>query len=99
MATTRSLEEVYEDVGRPLTAAEYIESLSPDVDIVNHPSHYTSGKIECIDYIEDALTPEEYRGYLRGCMIKYQHRLMHKGSAKQNAEKMRWYNDKLIDTL
>lgn len=99
MDTTRSLEEVYESVEKPLTADEYMSKHGLDVDVVNHPSHYTSGKIECINYIEDALTPEEFRGYLRGCMIKYQHRLMHKGSAKQNAEKMRWYNDKLIGIL
>ena len=31
-------------------------------DVVNHPSHYTSGKIEVIRIMEDQLTDEEYRG-------------------------------------
>lgn len=78
---------------------DYVSKIKEPTDFVNAPPHYTAGSIECIDYIQDALTEEEYRGYLRGCMIKYQHRLMHKGSSKQNAEKMRWYNDKLIEVL
>ena len=77
----------------------YVKGLSTETDFINSPPHYTNGQIECIDYIQDALTEEEYRGYLRGCMIKYQHRLMHKDSPKKNAEKMRWYNDKLIEVL
>jgi hypothetical protein len=41
-------------------------------DNVNSPAHYGKGKIECIDYIEDFLTREEYIGYLRGNIAKYQ---------------------------
>ncbi len=40
-------------------------------DIINHPCHYADTKIEVIDYIEDKLTKEEYRGYLTGNVIKY----------------------------
>ena len=32
-------------------------------DNVNNPAHYGKGSIECIDYIEDFLTTEEYIGY------------------------------------
>jgi hypothetical protein len=78
---------------------EYVSKIRDEPDFVNSPPHYTNGTIECIDYIKDALTEEEYRGYLRGCMIKYQHRLMHKGNPKQNAEKMAWYNNKLVEVL
>ena len=35
-------------------------------DKVNHPSHYTSGKIEVIDFIED-----QNFNYHRGNAIKY----------------------------
>lgn len=68
-------------------------------DAVNRPNHYTFGSIECIDYIKDVLTKEEYIGYLRGCMIKYQHRLRGKGDSAENAGKMNWYNDRLIKEL
>lgn len=43
----------------------------PVNDPVNHPSHYCDGGIETIDYIRAKLTPEEYRGYLRGTALKY----------------------------
>ena len=39
-------------------------------DAVNSPEHYL-GKIECIDAIEAALTPEEFRGFCKGNIIKY----------------------------
>ena len=44
------------------------------VDMVNHPSHYTQGEIECIEvikYINDKLHTEGYEGYCLGNFIKY----------------------------
>ena len=35
-------------------------------DQVNHPPHYQRDGIECIQAIEAALTPEEFRGYCKG---------------------------------
>ncbi len=67
--------------------------------IVNAPNHYTQGDIDCIDAIKAALTPEEYRGFLRGNMMKYNWRLGLKGKATIDAEKCKWYNDKLIQSL
>lgn len=64
-------------------------------DAVNHPAHYTAGSIECIDYMQDVLTAEEFRGYLRGQVIKYQHRLMAKGNPAQDAAKLAWYANRL----
>ena len=40
-------------------------------DNVNNPSHYQSNKMECIDAIEAQLTPEEFRGFLKGNIAKY----------------------------
>lgn len=68
-------------------------------DPVNHPSHYTSGAIECIVYMEDVLSPEEFRGYLRGQIIKYQHRLMSKSNPGEDAGKLAWYSAKLHNLL
>lgn len=48
-------------------------------DKVQHPEHYTSGGIECIDAIRAALTPEEFRGYCKGNIIKYTWRERLKG--------------------
>ena len=68
-------------------------------DPVHHPTHYTGGAIECIDYMQDVLTPEEFRGYLRGQIIKYQHRLMMKGNPSQDCGKLIWYANKLQSVL
>lgn len=46
---------------------------------VHHPAHYNAGGIECLDAIEAALTPEEYRGFLKGNAMKYLWRERHKG--------------------
>jgi DNA-directed RNA polymerase subunit RPC12/RpoP len=42
-----------------------------EADTVNQPSHYTSGDIECIDAIRAALTDDEWRGFIKGNVIKY----------------------------
>ena len=68
-------------------------------DPVNRPAHYTAGSIECIDYMQDVLTPDEFRGYLRGQVIKYQHRLMAKGNPAQDAAKLAWYANRLVQAL
>jgi len=61
-----------------------------DKDLVNHPPHYTNGEIECIEAIEAALTPEEFRGYCKGNAIKYVWRERHKGQL-ESLEKAQWY--------
>ena len=39
-------------------------------DPVNSPTHYV-GKIECIDYLRDKLTPAEFTGFCMGNVLKY----------------------------
>lgn len=67
-------------------------------DAVNHPSHYTTGGIECIDYIQEKLTPEEFRGYIKGNVIKYLTREQHK-NGDEDIRKAQWYLNRLADTL
>ena len=64
-------------------------------DNINHPSHYTSGKIEVIRKIQDTLTPEEFRGYLHGNAIKYLLRYSLKGNPAEDLEKCKWYINRL----
>ena len=64
-------------------------------DLVNHPPHYVNGEIECIEAIEAQLTPEEFRGYLKGNIAKYVWREKHKGGT-ESLKKARWYLDLLI---
>jgi hypothetical protein len=66
-------------------------------DEVNRPKHYTSGRIECIEAIESALTPEELKGFLKGNIIKYTWRERNKGGVESLA-KAQWYLNRLLGT-
>ena len=64
-----------------------------DADMVNSPPHYMKGGIETIDFIKAKLSPEEYRGYLRGNLLKYASRMGAKG--EDDAGKAAWYAKRL----
>ncbi len=61
-----------------------------------HPPHYTNGLIETIDVIKMALTPEEFRGFLKGNVMKYQIRAPHKNETPdEDYQKAKDYYDLL----
>ncbi len=65
-------------------------------DNINHPNHYTTGKVECIDAIEAAT--EGLTGIQAVCtgnVIKYVWRWRRKNGV-EDLRKARWYLDKLI---
>lgn len=64
-------------------------------DLVNHPSHYNQGGIETLDIIKMSLTAEEYRGYLKGNVLKYRERAQFKGNPEQDYAKAKFYFDEL----
>jgi hypothetical protein len=68
----------------------------PVADEVNHPPHYTQGGIECINAIRAALTPEEFRGYCKGNVLKYTWREKHK-QQDIAMEKAQWYINQLLE--
>jgi hypothetical protein len=65
-------------------------------DAINKPAHYNQGSIECIDAMQIVLTPEEYRGFLKGNAIKYLWREENKGGI-EDLRKAKWYLDRLIE--
>ena len=67
-------------------------------DSVNHPSHYTDGKIECIDAIKLSMSKEAFIGYCKGNIIKYIWRYEHKGGV-ESLKKAKWYIDKLTEVI
>jgi hypothetical protein len=77
---------------------EYLKSFDSKIDNVNSPAHYGNGSIECIDYIEDFLNPDEFQGYLRGNIAKYLHRWPYKNGT-EDLKKAQWYLNKLIETM
>ena len=63
-------------------------------DTVNHPKHYTTGKIEVIDFIED-----KQLGFHLGNVVKYIVRANNslKGTPPlEDLQKARWYLDRYI---
>ena len=56
--------------------------LPKNEDVINHPSHYTRGKIEVIDFIEDQQLP-----YHLGNVIKYIARAGYKGDKLEDLKK------------
>jgi len=62
------------------------------LDLVNHPPHYTTGKIEVIDFIEDQDLP-----YHLANAVKYIARCRHKGTEAQDINKAIWYLQRYRD--
>lgn len=80
-----------------LTIEKVIADKSPNriikqCDDINHPSHYTQGAIEVIDYIED-----KKLGYRLGNVVKYVSRSGHKDDAIKDLKKARWYLNREIE--
>lgn len=65
-------------------------------DLVNHPSHYTDGKIEVIDYIED-----KGLGFCLGNAVKYISRAGKKDQSKEveDLQKAAWYIQRKIEQI
>lgn len=81
-----------------LADKQLIERMSKRLQVgdpVNHPSHYNQGGIETLDLIRLYLTPEEYKGYLKGNIIKYRERSQFKGNAEQDYAKAKFYYDEV----
>ena len=71
----------------------------PNVDMVNHPSHYTQGGIECIDCIKSATVGKVgIEAFCVGNAIKYLFRYEEKNGI-EDVKKARWYIDRLIKEL
>jgi hypothetical protein len=78
------------------TNAQDWDAVRPDM--VNSPAHYMQGGIETIDFIEAKLTPEEFRGYLKGNVLKYASRMGNKGSMRLDAGKAAWYSNRIAES-
>ena len=67
-------------------------------DMVNNPPHYNKHGIECIQAIRAALTDKEFRGYIKGNVLKYTWRENYKNK-NQDLQKAKWYLDKLLQEV
>ena len=99
------LDEATEELEIPALYRKSVEALkeiagqtATPSDNVNHPAHYTQGGIECIEAIKASMTEEEFRGYLKGCQIKYLWRYRLKNGV-EDLKKASWYLNRLIVEL
>ena len=88
-----------EDLDKALELIGYVDKTVetyPSEDVVNRPKHYTDGKIEVIEFIED-----KKLGFCLGNAIKYIARAGKKDPAKEveDLKKARWYIDRRIKEL
>ena len=71
----------------------------PNVDMVNHPVHYTQGGIECIDALKAATVSKTgIEAVCTANAIKYLWRYEEKNGI-EDVKKARWYIDRLIREL
>jgi len=74
------------------------DASASDWNAANKPTtqteHYNQDEgIECIDAIKAQLTHDEFIGYIRGTIAKYNWRMMHKHpNPIQDASKIRWFS-------
>lgn len=70
-------------------------------DMVNHPSHYTSGGVECIDAITAALSKydDPVDAWLVGQVIKYLWRAPLKGKYDEDIKKAQFYLNRLVEKI
>lgn len=96
--TTKS-EQVRADAAETDDEADLNECIGQDVDVVNHPSHYTKGRIECIDAIDSATVGKTgIEAVAVANIIKYLWRYEEKGGL-ESVRKAQWYLNKLISEL
>ena len=64
-------------------------------DMVNHPSHYESGKYECIDVMMETQGEDAVLNFCLCNAFKYLYRHKHKNGI-EDIKKAKWYLDKYI---
>lgn len=92
----RSCFQCPEDIDLNYDIISRVKENAPTADPVNRPAHYTDGKIEVIEYIED-----KKLGFCLGNAIKYISRAGKKNPDKEieDLKKAKWYIERRIKEL
>ncbi len=65
-------------------------------DMVNHPSHYETGKFECIDVMEETQGTEAVMDFCICNALKYLYRHKRKNGI-EDIKKAKWYINKYLE--
>lgn len=68
------------------------------MDNVNHPSHYETGKFECIDIMLETQGEEAVKAFCVCNAFKYLHRQRRKGGVA-DIKKAKWCLDKYLELI
>lgn len=69
------------------------------IDNVNHPQHYNTGSIECIDGIVAAIGIDAAIDFCEGNVLKYAWRAKHKGKEMKDMQKDAWYAENAAELM
>lgn len=95
---TIKIDDNYDFISVPRPTSKEVEKTLDDK--VNHPSHYQGRKgIDVIEFLYQQLTFEEFKGFMKGNMIKYPVRAGRKDNELADIKKDRDYADRLIEKL
>ena len=94
-----AIEEPLMQVYLDMADAELNPFDDAEEDVVNKPSHYNTGSIECIEGIQASMSAEAFNGYLKGNCMKYLWRYDYKGKPVEDLQKAQWYLAELIKEL
>ena len=100
LSNTYDIERNYDIIfGNAEDTEEKVEKKAEDM--VNHPSHYTHGGVECIDAITSALSSYEdsVDSWLVGQVIKYLWRAPLKGKYEEDIKKAQFYLNRLVEKI
>lgn len=64
---------------------------------INHPEHYSNGKVECIDAMEATFGYENVAVFCHLNAFKYLWRAGKKGDFKEDVKKALWYLNKELE--
>ena len=70
-----------------------------EYDPVNNPQHYTSGKVECIDAMEQIFGRDAVISFAMLNCFKYLWRRKDKDNEEQDIQKAIWYFDKAKELI
>ncbi len=75
---------------------DYVNVKKIGNDPVHHPSHYETGKYECIDVMEEALGRDAVEGFCLCNAFKYIYRSGRKNGT-EDLEKAVWYLNRILN--
>ena len=81
------------------SAAHTLVGVSPEPeDLKNKPNHYHKGGFDIYEIMQMKMSPEEYRGFCKGNVLKYLLREDQKGGVN-DIKKLRFNADVLIENM